>query len=87
MSLWQSTLYAESAGICHGVLRTADSENTPRIWFSLMFYIYSDMDRLHLVQTPTDAPGSHAVQGEVSLEQESLEPLECFLKQSANNMV
>ena len=41
MSLWQSTLYAESAGICHGVLRTADSENTRRIRFSLMFYTYT----------------------------------------------
>ena len=44
-------------------------------------------DRLHLVQTPADAPSSHAIQGEVSLEQESLEPLECILKQSANNKV
>ena len=46
-----------------------------------------NMDRLHLVQTPADAPGSHAVQGEVDLEQESLEPLECILKLSANNKV
>ena len=46
-----------------------------------------NMDRLHLVQTPADAPGSHAVQGEVSLEQESLKPLEFILKQSANNKV
>ena len=38
-------------------------------------------DRLHLVRTPMDAAGSHPVQGEVCLEQESLEPLECILKQ------
>ena len=44
-------------------------------------------DRLHLVQTPADAPGSHAVQGEVGLEQESLKPLECTLQQSSNNKV
>ena len=44
-------------------------------------------DRLHLVETPADTPGSHAVQGEVGLEQESLEPLECILKQRANNKV
>ena len=51
------------------------------------FQLVINRDRLHLVQPPADAPGSHAVQGEVSLEQESQVPLECILKQSANNKV
>ena len=46
-----------------------------------------NMDNLHMVRTPADAPGSQAVQGEVSLEQECLEPLECTLQQSSNNKV
>ena len=76
MSLWQSTLYAESAGICHGVLRTADSENTPRIrFFPNVLYIFRYESCAH----DSDPPQTHqAVQGEVGLEQESLEVLQCI---------
>ena len=46
-------------------------------------------DRLHLVRTSTDAPGSHPVPGEVGLEQESLERLQCrlFKKMSLTKLV